>query len=202
MSQYPHVIHQLIQLLSKLPTIGPKTAERIVFMLLKRNHQDIVTLGKQLIELGQQITRCQSCHNFSSANPCHICQDKNRNKELLCVVSEPQDLEAVEKTRQFDGYYFVLNGTISTYNGHGPQDINVPLLLDKIKKSQPNISEVILALDPDIEGETTMMYLAKALQPLQVKVSRLARGLPVGADLEYADEVTLSDALTNRREIK
>lgn len=201
MSQYPRVIQQLIQLLATLPTIGPKTAERIVFMLLKRNQHDIIRLGQQLIELGQNITRCTSCHNFSSQDPCSICADPNRATGILCIVSEPQDLEAVEKTHQFSGTYFVLNGTLSTYHGNGPRDINVPELLQKIKKSTSVITEVILALDPDIEGETTMLYLAKALQPLDIKISRLARGLPVGADLEYADEVTLSDALTNRREM-
>lgn len=201
MSQYPRAIGQLIAQLAKLPTIGPKTAERIIFTLLRKNQQDIVTLGKNLIELGQQIKRCSHCHNFTSQDPCEICQDKNRDTSLLCVVSEPQDLEAIERTREFNGKYFVLNGTISTANGHGPQEINIPHLLTKIKKSPQPIQEVILAFNPDIEGETTVMYLAKALKPLAVKTSRLARGLPVGADLEYADEITLTAALNNRREI-
>lgn len=202
MSQYPRVIQQLILQLAKLPTIGPKTAERIIFNLLRKNQQDIVSLGKNLIDLGQQIKRCSICHNFTSSDPCSICSDKNRREDVLCIVAEPQDLEAIERTGQFTGKYFVLNGTISTYNGNGPKEINMPILLDRIKKSNPAITEAILAFNPDIEGETTVMYLAQALKPLNIKTSRLARGLPVGADLEYADEVTLTAALNNRNEIK
>jgi len=201
MTQYPQIIQQLIQHLAKLPTIGPKTAERIIFTLLKKNQQDIISLGQKLIELGQQIKRCSVCHNFSGSDPCIICSDQTRQKNILCIVSEPQDLEAIERTGQFHGLYFVLNGTISTSNGNGPKEINAHLLLQRIKSSPQKIEEVILAFNPDIEGETTVMYLARALKPLGIKTSRLARGLPVGADLEYADEITLSAALNNRNEI-
>lgn len=198
MSQYPHVIQKLINQLAKLPTIGPKTAERIVFTLLKKNQQNIVELGQGLIDLGQQVSRCSSCRNYTTSALCSICADEHRDTSLLCIVAEPQDLEAIERTNTYQGRYFILNGTISTYHGTGPQEIQVPELMQKIKNSPTPVAEVILALDPDIEGETTMMYLAKALQPLGVKISRLARGLPVGADLEYADEITLTEALTNR----
>lgn len=201
MTHYPRIIQQLINTLAKLPTIGPKTAERIIFTLLKNNHQDITALGQRLIELGEKITRCSSCRNFTAQNPCEICADRTRDRSLLCVVAEPQDLEAIEKTKQYLGYYFVLDGTISTYQGKGPKEIHVPQLVEKIKTARPKIKETILAFNPDIEGETTVMYLAKLLHPLGVKTSRLARGLPVGADLEYADEVTLTDALQYRKEV-
>ncbi len=201
MTQYPRAIQQLIQELAKLPTIGPKTAERIVFTLLRKNQQDIINLGQKLINLAREIKRCSICHNFSGSDPCYICSDTGRQKNILCLVSEPQDLEAIERTGQYHGQYFVLNGTISTANGQGPKEINVPQLLSRIKSSPEKIKEIILAFNPDIEGETTVMYLSKILKPLDIKISRLARGLPVGADLEYADEITLTAALNNRREI-
>ncbi len=200
MHQYPPVIYELINKLAELPTIGPKTAERIVFMMLKKNHDDIATLGNNLIDLSKKIKRCSECYNFSETNPCHICKNKHRNQSILCIVSEPQDLVAIERTGHFDGRYFVLNGTISTYHGTKPEDIRIPELVKYIKKNN-HITEIILALDPNVEGETTAMYLIKHLSSLNKKISRLAKGLPVGADVEYADEVTLSAALDNRKEI-
>ena len=200
MHQYPPVIYELITKLAELPTIGPKTAERIVFMMLKKNNGDITALGNNLIELSKRIKRCSQCHNFAENDPCHICNNEHRDDAILCIVSEPQDLVAIERTGHFNGKYFVLNGNISTYHGITPQDINVPDLVKHIKNKK-NIKEIILALDPNVEGETTAMYLIKHLEPLNKKISRLAKGLPVGADVEYADEVTLSAALDNRKEI-
>ncbi len=200
MHQYPPVIYELIRRLSELPTIGPKTAERIVFMMLKKNRADIEYLGKNLIELSKKIQRCDQCQNFSDTNPCSICSDPHRNKDILCIVTEPQDLAAIERTGHFDGLYFVLNGTISTYHGTTPADIHIPELLAHIQK-HPNITEIILGLDPDVEGETTTLYISRELKKINKKTSRLARGLPVGADVEYADEITLSAALDNRKEI-
>ena len=200
MHQYPPVIYELIRKLSELPTIGPKTAERIVFMMLKKNRTDIEYLGKNLIDLSKKVQRCEQCHNFSDTNPCVICADEHRDKDILCIVSEPQDLAAIERTDHFNGLYFVLNGTISTYHGTTPADIHIPELLEHIH-NHPNITEIILALDPNVEGETTTLYISRELKSLNKKTSRLARGLPVGADVEYADEVTLSAALDNRREL-
>jgi len=200
MQLYPPAIYELIKRLSELPTIGPKTAERIIFMLLKKNNNEILALGNNLIELSKKIKRCSRCNNFSDTNPCHICSDPHRNQNLLCIVSEPPDLAAIERTGHFDGLYFVLNGHISTYHGTTPADIKIPELLAYIQQNQ-QINEIVLAFNQDVEGETTGLYLAKELKKINKKTSRLARGLPMGADVEYADEITLSAALDNRKEL-
>ncbi len=201
LNHYPEPIKKLIDTFARLPTIGPKTAERLVFYLLKKPDQEIKQFIDSLTAVREQIKRCYLCNNFSATNPCHICQNPKRDHSLLCVVAENQDLQAIEKTNNFQGVYFVLNGYLEPTRGTGPTDIKTPALIERIKKSPTPIKEVILALDADINGETTILYLTKILKPLGVKITRLARGLPVGADLEYADEITLTEALKNRREI-
>lgn len=200
MHHYPPVIQQLIQRIAQLPTIGPKTAERIVFALLKKDANIIRKIGTELVDLSQRVIQCTQCYNFSETNPCTICADTNRDKSLLCVIADPQDLAAIERTNQYAGYYFVLGGTISTYYGTGPKEIRIPDLLEYIT-AHTEIAEIILAIDQTADGETTTMYLSEHLQKTNRVISRLARGLPVGADVEYADEVTLSAALENRRRI-
>jgi len=201
-SPYPPAIKKLIETFTRLPSIGPKTAERLVFYLLKKPEKEIQEFIDNLTQVKNQIQKCELCNNFSPANPCHICRDKNRDHSLLCIVAENQDLQAIEKTNNFNGVYFVLNGYLEPLKGTGPMDIKIPELLNRIKKSSIPIKEIILALDADINGETTILYLTKILKPLKIKITRLARGLPVGADLEYADEITLTEALKNRREIQ
>ncbi len=202
LNNYPEPIKKLIDTFARLPTIGPKTAERLVFYLLKKPDQEIKQFIDNLTAVREQIKRCNLCNNFSATNPCHICADSKRDHSLLCVVAENQDLQAIEKTNNFHGVYFVLNGYLEPTRGTGPTDIKTPALINRIKNSPHPIKEVILALDADINGETTILYLTKILSPLGVKITRLARGLPVGADLEYADEITLSEALKNRREVR
>ncbi|MGB0757299.1 MAG: recombination mediator RecR [Patescibacteria group bacterium] len=200
MHHYPPVIQNLIQRLSYLPTIGPKTAERIVFALLKKDRQLIRKLGNEITELSNQIVQCETCYTFSETNPCDICNNTQRDKTLLCVVTEPQDIAAIERTGHFHGLYFVIGGTISTYHGTSPKDLRMPELLKRIKET-PTLTEVILAIDPTAEGETTTLYVSEQLKNLGKKITRLARGLPVGADVEYADEVTLSAAIDDRKQI-
>lgn len=198
---YPQPIQKLIDSFSRLPTIGPKTAERLVFHLLKKSTTEIDELASNLSHVNKKILRCTLCNNFSENNPCSICRDSQRDKSLLCVVAGHQDLAVIEKTHNFSGLYFILNGMLEPLKGQGPDDIHIPELLDRIKKSTTPVKEIILAFNADIDGETTVLYITKLLKPLGLKITRLARGLPVGANLEYADEITLTEAIKNRREI-
>jgi len=197
--QYPHALQDLIDRLSDLPSVGPKTAERYAFYLLKQNPDKTIALAESLKGLSSDLTVCQSCHAISASDPCPICNDRTRQKQVLCIVENLPDLIAIENTRQYTGRYFVLGGLINTVDEIGPKDLNIDKLIKKIK--QDGIKEIILALNFTLEGETTTMYLTKLLKD-HIKITRLAKGLPAGSDLEYADEITLGSALKNRNEIK
>lgn len=203
----PKSIQNLIEEFSKLPGIGPKTAARLTFYLLNKAENDVQKLGESVINLKKGLIFCSVCYNISEQNPCSICQDLSRDKHTICVVEEPLDIIAVEKTG-FKGTYHVLGGVISPIDGIGPEDLRINQLIDTIKSNQ-DIKEIILATDPSLEGEATSMYILERIKQSQneekidkkLKITRLARGLPVGGDLEYADEVTLRRALEGRSEI-
>ncbi|MGI5853181.1 MAG: recombination mediator RecR [Bacillota bacterium] len=189
---------RLITELSRLPGIGPKTAQRLAFYLLGQDKQDVQRLADSLIEAKEKMSFCTICGHLTDVDPCSICTDSSRNTSIICVVEEPSDVIALEKTREYKGRYHVLHGAISPLDGIGPEDLRIRELLARIND---DIKEIILATDPNIEGETTALYLTKLLRPLNLKITRLARGIPVGGDLEYADEVTLIRALEGRHEI-
>ncbi|MDD5693529.1 MAG: recombination mediator RecR [Patescibacteria group bacterium] len=197
MNIIPKSIQDLVDELSKLPGVGSKTAQRLTFYLLRSSDNDINELGNSVLNLKKDIKICSTCCNFTDNDPCIICSSQNRDKGIICVVGEPLDVVAFEKT-DFTGLYHVLGGVISPVEGVGPDDLYIKKLIDRIKKDK--ISEVILATNPNLEGETTALYLQKLIQPLGIKITRIARGLPVGGDLEYADEVTLTRSLEGRRE--
>lgn len=195
-------IQALIDQLEKLPGVGPKTAERFAYYLLKRPATELDELVSTLSNIRNQIKRCRICQNVGLTDPCEICADRYRQPGLICVVAEPQDVLAIEKTNEYFGLYHVLNGTINAPEGVTPNQLTVKELWQRIKnlQTQKLSVEVILALNATIEGETTALYLIRFLKPLGIKITRLARGLPQGADLQYADEITLTNALKGRRE--
>jgi recombination protein RecR len=197
--RFPASIQNLIDEFSRLPTVGPKTAERFVFYLLNQNSADLKKFAEALAVLKDNITVCRSCFAISGSDPCPICADTKRDKNVLCLVADTRDQLAVESTGQYHGTYFILGGEINAIEGIGPDKLHIQPLLEKIKTAKPK--EIIMALDPTIEGETTVLYLIKLLKPLGVKMTRLAKGLPMGADLEYVDELTLSNALKYRNEL-
>jgi len=190
----PSSIERLIEEFSKLPSIGHKTAERLVFYLIKT--EDSLDLAEALLNLKKNLKQCSVCHNFSTEQTCSICSNTRREQNTICVVSQPLDVIAIEKTGLFHGTYHVLHGVISPVDGIGPDDIGVESLLNRIKNSKPK--EIILATNPNIEGETTALYISKKLENYKGKITKLAHGLPIGADLEYADQITLGRALDNR----
>jgi len=192
-------IQNLINFFSDLPTVGPKTAERYVFYLLKKNPEELQKYAQAIAELKEKTTICNICHSYAESNPCFICADKNRNTCLLCVVADTRDMMAIESTKEFNGLYHALGTVINAIEGTRLEELNIKSLLEKIKNNK--IEEVVLALDPNFEGETTVMYLTKLLKPFKIKITRLAKGLPMGADLEYADEMTLANALKYRNEL-
>lgn len=198
MRYYPQPMGKLIGELSKLPGIGPKTAQRLAFYILGLSYGEVNELSQALIEAKEKIRYCSVCNNLTETDPCDFCASQDRDRSIICVVESPKDVIAMEKTGEFHGLYHVLHGSISPMDGIGPEDIKIKNLIPRIKEG---IEEVIVATDPNAEGDVTAMYLAKLLKPLGVKVTRIAHGLPVGGDLEYADEVTLSKALEGRREI-
>lgn len=195
----PEPVERVIEEFSRLPGIGPKTASRLAFYLLRAPKDQPRQLAEALLELRERITFCRVCYNISEISPCAVCADDTRDHGLICVVEEPLDVVAVERTREFRGVYHVLHGVISPVDGIGPEDLKIEPLLDRVR--QGGVREVIVATNPNMEGEATAMYLARLLAPLGVRVTRLARGLPMGSDLEYADEITLLRALEGRREI-
>lgn len=195
----PQAIKSLVEQFSQLPGIGTKTAERFVFYLLKKNPEELKRFAEIINQLKASIQTCSVCQNFAETNPCFICQDHNRDQNTICVVAEPTDLAAIEKTGDYRGLYHVLNGVLNPIEGITPDRLKIEELIKRIKEKKPK--EIILALNPDIEGEATSLYLNKLLKALDVKVTRLAKGLPLGSDLEYADQATLSSALANRRNI-
>ena len=199
MAYFPEPVARLIEALQRLPGIGPKTAQRLSFFLLKRPADEVSELATALTELKTRVIHCSRCWNVTEEDPCRICRDPARDARSLCVVEEPNDLLALERTGEFKGRYHVLMGALSPLDGIGPEDIKVRELLGRLEGEQ--VDEVILATNPSVEGEATAIYLAKLLKPLGVRITRIAHGLPVGGDLEYADEVTLSKALEGRKEM-
>ena len=199
MAYYPEPVARLIDALQRLPGIGPKTAQRLTFFLLKRPADEVRELSESLVAVKDKIVYCRTCFNVTDEDPCRLCDDPGRDARLLCVVEEPNDLLAMERTGEYRGRYHVLLGALSPLDGVGPDDLKVRELLARIEAGA--VEEVILATNPNVEGEATALYLAKLLRPLVLRVTRIARGLPVGGDLEYADQVTLSKALEGRREI-
>lgn len=197
--RYPAAIQNLIDQLSRLPSVGPKTAERYAFYLLRQAPEKLKVLAEAISELPSKTTTCQTCGVIAETNPCSICADPKRRSDVLCLVENIQDLVALEATGQYDGRYFVLGGLISTIDEVKPTDLNIQKLVKRIKAE--NIKEIILALNFTLEGETTALYLTKLLKD-HLKITRLAKGLPAGSDLEYADELTLGSALKNRQELK
>lgn len=196
-------IQQLIDELARLPGIGPKSAQRVAFYLLKVSDEEAVRLANSIAEMKRTVRICVRCFNVSDQELCEFCRDERRDPSVVCVVQEPPDIVAIERTREFNGLYHVLQGAISPIEGIGPDDLRVSELLARVggRDGTPALSEVIIATNPNIEGEATAMYLARLLGPLGVTVTRLASGLPVGGDLEYADEVTLGRALEGRRNL-
>jgi recombination protein RecR len=198
-SAYSRSMQAMIDALSRLPGVGPKSAQRIAFHLLKTERDEVTRLTKAITEARDSVRFCERCFNFSESPTCHICADERRDHTTLCVVEESRDVVALEKTGQFRGRYHVLLGAINPLEGVGPEHLKVRELLLRLEPE--SINEVILCLNPNTEGDVTTMYLARLLKPLGVRVTQLAMGLPVGGDLEYADEVTLGRALTGRREV-
>lgn len=201
MSSLPKSIQNLIDQFAKLPGIGPKSASRITFYLLK-NPSLIKDLTEAINGLKGEIKYCSLCYNLTDRDPCEICSNSKRDKSILCVVEEPLDIVAFEKTNRYDGLYFVLGGLLSPIDGIGPEKLRIKELLTRIKKD--NLKEIILATSPNTEGEITANFIAKEINknfPKKLKITRIARGLPIGADIEYADEITLSKALEGRKEI-
>ena len=196
---YAAPVQDLIDELGRMPGIGPKSAQRIAFHLLKLPKEDALRLSKAIVEVKDRVAFCGRCFNVSEGPLCGICADDRRDPHLLCVVEEPKDVVAVEKTHEFRGRYHVLQGAISPIEGIGPDQLRVKELLTRIDPEE--VTEVILCTNPNIEGEATAMYLARLLKPLGLKVTRIASGLPVGGDLEYADELTLGRALEGRRDV-
>jgi recombination protein RecR len=195
--QLPEPLERLIQELSRLPGIGPKTAQRLAFHLLRADRQRAESLAQAIEDVKARIGYCERCYNIAEGGLCTICSSARRDASVLCVVESALDVLAVERTSEFTGLYFVLHGVISPIDGIGPEQLHVPQLLDRVREE--GIGEVIIATDADIEGEATAVYLQRALLPLGARVTRPAHGLPVGGDLEYADEITLGRAFEGRR---
>jgi len=192
-------VNRLIEEFSKLPGVGPKSAQRLTYYLLRASAEDAQALAQAILEVKEKIILCSLCQNITDADPCAICRNDQRDQDSICVVEEPLDILALERTGSYKGLYHVLHGVISPMDGIGPDDLKVRELLARLKTGQ--VREVIMATNPNLEGEATAMYLTRLIAPLGLKVTRLARGLPMGADLEYADNVTLARALEGRQEV-
>ena len=199
MKQYPRPLAKLINELSKLPGIGYKSAQRLAFHILSLEDNEAKGLADAITEAKSEMKYCSVCGNLTDQDPCIICSDNSRREDIICVVESPRDVAAMERIKEFDGLYHVLNGVISPMDGIGPDDINLKSLIKRLQEK--DIKEVIVATNPNIEGEATAMYIARLLKPAGIKVTRIAHGLPVGGDLEYADEVTLLKAVEGRREL-
>lgn len=197
--KFPKNIQRLIDEFSLFPTVGPKTAERYVFYLLKRSGNDIQKLVDALLELKKNSIVCRSCHSLSESDPCPICTDPKRSQETICIVADTRDMLTIEGIGQYNGLYHVLGGELNPIEGIKPEQLTIKQLPARI--SSLSAKEVILALNPTIEGETTSLYIAKLLKPLGIKITRIAKGLPMGADIEYADDITLTNALKYRNEM-
>jgi recombination protein RecR len=199
MSSLARPVERLINELSRLPGIGPKTASRLTFHLLRQPREQTQALAEALVDLQDKVVFCARCFNIADSTPCAICGDAARDPTMICVVEEPLDVHAIERTREYSGHYHVLHGAISPVDGVGPDDLRITELLARLRDGV--VQEVLLATNPNLEGEATAMYLARVLKPLSVRVTRLARGLPMGGDLEYADSITLARALEGRGQI-
>ncbi len=193
------VLERLVEALRRLPGIGPKTASRLTFYILTMENSEVEEMARALVEAKQKIKQCARCRNLTEDTLCPICRDERRDSTLLCIVQEPRDIPVIEKTGQFKGRYFVLHGALSPLEGLGPSELKIPLLLQQLKAGE--IKEVIVATNPNVEGDATAYYLADVLKSMDIKVTRIGFGLPVGGDLEYADELTMARALEARREI-
>lgn len=199
MKQYPRPLAKLIGELSKLPGIGYKTAQRLAFHILSLDDMEAKNLADAIVKAKEEMKYCSVCGNLTDKDPCIICLDPTRRTDIICVVESPKDVAAMERIRDYNGQYHVLNGVISPMEGIGPDDINLKSLITRLQKT--DVQELIVATNPNIEGEATAMYIARLIKPAGIKVTRIAHGLPVGGDLEYADEVTLLKAVEGRREL-
>ena len=199
MKHYARPLSNLIGELSKLPGIGGKTAQRLAFHILSQDDKDAFALAEAILEAKKNMKYCSVCGNLTDVDPCSICTDTSRDQSIICVVESPRDVSAMERIKEFQGLYHVLHGAISPMDGIGPEDINLKQLI--IRLQQNDVREVILATNPNIEGEATAMYTARLIKPSGIRVTRIAHGIPVGGDLEYADEITLSKAMEGRREL-
>lgn len=199
MKYYAKPLNRLINELSKLPGIGGKTAQRLAFHILSMDNKEAMDLAEAIIDAKKSMTYCSVCGNLTDNDPCAICSDESRDKSVICIVESPKDVVAMEKIREYRGYYHVLHGAISPMDGIGPDDINLKSLIMRLQDEA--VKEIIIATNPNIEGEATAMYIARLIKPSGIKVSRIAHGIPVGGDLEYADEVTLLKAVEGRREL-
>jgi recombination protein RecR len=195
----PPPVSRLIEEFHRLPGIGPKSAQRLTYHLLRIPADEALALAQAITELKEKTVLCSVCQNVTEQDPCGICRDDSRERSQICIVEEPLDILAVERTRGFSGLYHVLHGVISPMDGVGPDDLKVKELLERVRGG--GVREVIMATNPNLEGEATSMYISRLLTPMGIRVTRLARGLPMGSDLEYADDVTLSRALENRQDV-
>lgn len=191
-------IEKLKDELCKLPGIGPRMAQRLTYHLMKQKKEDMIKLGDAVLELAEKVQWCKVCGNFAESELCVICEDPSRQKEIVCVVEQPQDILAIDRVENFNGQFHVLGGALSPMDGIGPSELKIKSLLDRLRDG--TVTEIILATNPNTEGETTALYLQKLIQPLGIKVTKVARGLPIGGDLEYADPVTLTEAFHRRTE--
>jgi recombination protein RecR len=198
MMSLPDPLIRLIEQLQRLPGIGPKGAQRLAFHILKNTREDAERLVEAVRDVKERVTYCSVCNNITDVDPCAFCSSSDRDRHVICVVEEPQNVGAIEKTREFKGLYHVLMGALSPLQGIGPDDLKIKELLARINNG---VGEVILATNPNVEGEATAIYLARLLKPLGVRVTRIAMGVPVGSDLDYADEVTMHKAMEGRREV-
>jgi len=199
MAPYAKPIDHLIEALTKLPGVGRKTASRLAFHILRSSSSEAQELARAILDVKEKIHLCSICFNLTDEEPCQVCRDERRNREILCVVEGPNDLMAIENTGEFQGRYHVLHGTIAPLEGVGPEDIKIKELLDRLRAG--GVTEVILATNPTVEGGATALYLTDLIKPLGVKVTRIAYGIPVGGEIEYADGMTLVKAIEGRREI-
>ena len=200
MKQYPRALNRLINELSKLPGIGGKTAQRLAFHILSLSDREAEVLADAIVSAKKDLRYCSVCGNLTDQDKCQICSDPGRDQTVICVVETPQDVAAMERIREYHGLYHVLHGAISPAEGIGPNDINLKSLITRLQGGSP-VNEIIIATNPNIEGEATAMYISRLLKPAGIKVTRIAHGIPVGGDLEYADEGTLLKAVEGRREI-
>lgn len=199
MPDYAPPVTRLIDELKRLPGIGQKTAQRLAFFLLRSDRDQAIALSDAIREAKERIHECSVCNNITDTDPCFFCSSPSRNKSLICVVEEATNIQAVEKTRQFSGMYHVLGGSLSPLQGIGPDQLHIKSLIERLKGG--NVEEIIIATNPTAEGEATAVYLSKLIKPLGVRVTRIAMGIPVGSDLEYADEVTMLKAMEGRRDL-